>query len=599
MAAAEETTMPQHVLSTEGDVPQLIIDFRAVRILLEAVATVPVDGNDAAVETSAETDIVATESTQQPFQQATIAPPSAELSFSEEEAFGDAPMCTSDIVDAAVPAEDISSSTGATIASPVSSVDSVVSATPATASGEVAPYEADGAPHHSHDKSEAESDIYTDHNAGATRKSDFQVRLEKVSKTKLSGFANTALSFLPRTGVGHILRNQKRDVGRLTSSSNTTSLALKANGPDTLDMETSPIITHDEEEEDLISFDIIPCHNTNHSTSQTPTDASSAHGTIQPASLVETVPVSEAISGADIANITEVDIAYAAAAAAAVAAALVLASAIVSASETGTEDTAKCAKCGKGRDAPLVKCACSHEYCQNCLGLLIEDSIRDRAPFPPDCCNLPLPVDANSSSFDPMILREFFAKKFEVGCKTPTKNDGKFSSVPTPPTEDSFKSQQPKVCRSSPHHKEEKLCHLCERVVAQGAVCPNCCYRCNKNREACKCPWWQERQFKNNKQAAAYQAFNPKATSFQPNRVQNVREHTRPAHPFGGIFVSQNHTSVTGLRNHGLNCQHWEVKKMKKPGPCFNCNINLPAGGWYCSQCQYLLCENCKVSRRG
>lgn len=87
--------MPQHVLRTEGDVPQLIIDFRAVRILLEAVATVPVDGNDAAVETSAETDIVATESTQQPFQQATIAPPSAELSFSEEEAFGDAPMCTS------------------------------------------------------------------------------------------------------------------------------------------------------------------------------------------------------------------------------------------------------------------------------------------------------------------------------------------------------------------------------------------------------------------------------------------------------------------------------------------------------------------------
>jgi hypothetical protein len=95
MAAAGKTTMSHRILSTGGDVPQLIIDFRAVRILLETVATVPVDGNDVAVESSAETDIVATESTQQPFQQATIAPPSAELSFSEEEAFYEAPMCTS------------------------------------------------------------------------------------------------------------------------------------------------------------------------------------------------------------------------------------------------------------------------------------------------------------------------------------------------------------------------------------------------------------------------------------------------------------------------------------------------------------------------
>jgi hypothetical protein len=316
---------------------------------------------------------------------------------------------------------------------------------------------------------EAESDIYMDHNAGATRKSDFQARLEKVSKTKLSGFANTALSFLTQTGIGHILHSQERDVGRLTSSSNTASLAPKANGPDTLDMETSPIITHDEEEEDLISFDIIPCHNTNKSTSQPPINSSSAHGTIQPESLLETVPVPEATSVVDITNTTEVDIAYVAAAAAAVVAALILASAIASASETSIEDIAKCAKCSKGRDAPLVKCACNHEYCQNCLGLLIEDSIRGRARFPPDCCDLPLPVDANSSSLDPMILQEFFAKKFEVGCKTPTKNDGKFSSVPTPPTEESFKSRPPEVCRPSPHHKEEKLCHLCQRVVAKGA----------------------------------------------------------------------------------------------------------------------------------
>jgi hypothetical protein len=95
MGAVEESTMSHHVLSTEGDVPQLIMDFRAVRILLEAVATVPVDGNDVAAQTSAEADIVATEPTQQPFQQATIAPPSAELSFLKENTFDDTPMCTS------------------------------------------------------------------------------------------------------------------------------------------------------------------------------------------------------------------------------------------------------------------------------------------------------------------------------------------------------------------------------------------------------------------------------------------------------------------------------------------------------------------------
>lgn len=102
MASAEEINTSHHAhfqngnpsahhdLSTEGDVPRLILDFRAARILLEAVYMMPVDGNDVAVETSAETVIVATESTQQ--QEAAVAPTSTDLIFFEEETFDDAPI---------------------------------------------------------------------------------------------------------------------------------------------------------------------------------------------------------------------------------------------------------------------------------------------------------------------------------------------------------------------------------------------------------------------------------------------------------------------------------------------------------------------------
>ncbi|KAM0248344.1 hypothetical protein ACHAP5_003516 [Fusarium lateritium] len=529
--------------------------------------------------------------------QATIVPPSTEMSISDAKAFDDAPMCTPDNVDAAVTAETLSSSTGATIASPVPSVKSDVSTTVAAVSHEASPSEADCAPREAYVESEAESDIYTDHNVGATRKSDFQARLEKVSKTKLSGFANSALSFLPRTDVGHILRNQEHEVGRLTSSNDMASLAPQDKEPDTLGKEKSSIIAHFEEE-DLISFDIIPCHSTRPSIPEAPLDVSSALDTTQPDSLLEIVPVSEATSVVDVTNTAEVDIAHVAAAAAAVVAALVLASAIAYASEVISERTDKCGKCGKDCGDALVNCSCSHRYCQKCLCLLIEDSVRGRAPFPPDCCDLPLPVDANSSGLDATTLREFFAKKFEAGCKTPTPNDRKFSSVLTPPTDGPFKYQQHEVCSSTPHHEEKTLCYLCEKVVAKGAVCPDCCYRCNESRKACNCPWWKERQLKNKKNAATYKAFNPKATSFQPSREQNVREHTRWAQPFGGIFASQNHT-VTNLQSRGPNCKHLEVKNMGKPGPCFDCKVNLPAGGWYCLQCHYLLCEKCKVRRRG
>ncbi|KAM0214788.1 hypothetical protein ACHAQD_008689 [Fusarium lateritium] len=584
--------------STQGNETQLIIDFRAVRILLETMATGSVDVDDAV--------LVATESIQQPLRQAAIAPPSTEMSFLDATAFDDAPMCTPDNVDAAVPAEDHSSSTGATIASPVPSVKSDVSATLAAASDEVAPSEANCALQESHVESkvfillfrnltnagsegEAESDIYTDHNVGATRKSDFQARLEKVSKTKLSGFANSALSFLPRTDVGHILRNQKHEAGRLSSSDGVASLAPQANEPDTLGKEKSSIINHDIEEEDLISFEIIPWHTTRQPSPEAPPDASSAHTATEHVSLLEHAPESEATSVEDVTNTAEVDIARvaAAAAAAAVVAALVIASAIASASKVDVKHTAKC---GKSCGVTLVDCACSHKYCQKCLCVLIENSVRGWTPFPPDCCELPLPVDANSPSIDQMILREFFAKKFEVGCKTPTRNDRKFTSVPTPPTDASSKNQQPEFCSSTPHHEEEKLCYLCKKVVAKGAVCPDCCYRCNKSREVCQCPWWKERQFKNNKNTAAYKAFNPTATSFHPSN-------TRRAKPFGGIFASQNHT-VTNLQNRGPNCKHLEFKNIWKPGPCFDCKVNLPAGGWYCLQCHYLLCDKCKVRRR-
>ncbi|RSL79097.1 hypothetical protein CEP51_007658 [Fusarium floridanum] len=71
-----------------------------------------------------------------------------------------------------------------------------------------------------------------------------------------------------------------------------------------------------------------------------------------------------------------------------------------------------CHDCGKDGEESVVWCACGHYYCHQCLGRIVESSVGgDLSPFPPLCCDKPVPVDVNSTIFDKDVLKAFMEKK--------------------------------------------------------------------------------------------------------------------------------------------------------------------------------------------
>ncbi|RMJ18107.1 hypothetical protein CDV36_002196 [Fusarium kuroshium] len=71
-----------------------------------------------------------------------------------------------------------------------------------------------------------------------------------------------------------------------------------------------------------------------------------------------------------------------------------------------------CHDCGKDGEGSVVWCACGHYYCHQCLGQIVESSLGgDSSPFPPLCCDKPVPVDVNSTIFDQDVLKAFVEKK--------------------------------------------------------------------------------------------------------------------------------------------------------------------------------------------
>ncbi|KAM0344512.1 hypothetical protein ACHAPU_007486 [Fusarium lateritium] len=538
---SQNVSLPKHEhdsLDDEGHIPRLIVDLRALRILLEVTAVGQATENDAATEV----DSTADQSTQQSIQQQPFASQSTDLS-------------SPDAVNVEV----------STVYTP---------------------------------DDEAESDIYTDHHVGGRpQKSAFQMRIEQVSKTRLSAFTSSALSFLTQTGTGHIVCNQEPSGGQPPISDqqkdsdtagsvtkgtmNVTSCNSPESSPSDWSMtategvpETSTIL-QDEEEEDLISFDVTPSYDYCHFTPQASdspekTDVPETHAvpTVEPVAALEDSPSAEAMSMVETRQL--------------------------SMSRPESEAAGACSKCRN--DCDITKCLCGHVYCRRCLYSMIAACVRGETSFPPTCCGHLVPVDANSSTFDRKILQDFLVKKYGVVSKTSDLAlcKPRFGSAAFPPMKDTLRDQLAKYMESS----GKKLCHLCKKAIDKDAACPDCCYRCNNPRGSCKCPWWKERQLKHSDTEIAFRVYNPKAPAFRPTISQpGPQQIIRQARPFGGMFPSQNQISGTQLR--GIHCRHVEMKKMGKPGPCFDCKVKLPGGGWYCLQCHYLLCEKCKVIRHG
>ncbi|MBE3048926.1 hypothetical protein IMZ48_41795 [Candidatus Bathyarchaeota archaeon] len=61
----------------------------------------------------------------------------------------------------------------------------------------------------------------------------------------------------------------------------------------------------------------------------------------------------------------------------------------------------------------LVRCPCSHKYCHGCLAELYKAAAKDRSTFPPRCCKLPIPIEANKAYLPPDVVAEVKVKEVE------------------------------------------------------------------------------------------------------------------------------------------------------------------------------------------
>jgi hypothetical protein len=66
----------------------------------------------------------------------------------------------------------------------------------------------------------------------------------------------------------------------------------------------------------------------------------------------------------------------------------------------------------------LSRCSCSHSYCSDCLGRLVQASLADERLFPPRCCRQDIPI--SPGVLPPTLMGQFKAKQVEYGCKERT-----------------------------------------------------------------------------------------------------------------------------------------------------------------------------------
>jgi hypothetical protein len=351
------------------------------------------------------------------------------------------------------------------------------------------------------------SDIYSDDNAGAPPKTLLELETVHPDNSKIAKVTRTALAFLSQADVGHIIEAQAQ------SSSQSISSREAEHGTPLKDSATrhvedvnigvaSPAPTshlhHDGDDEDLISFDgdpspaglisattedVFPPKSTvakeveevENGTVALDVYPTTNHSVESEAELLvqtaEGVPFSP--KGTTSAPDDEFTI-YAEAQSAA--RSIAGDDTVTTANSVHKNDNVvKCFKCANDCADTVITCACNHQYCSDCLNDLVKASIHGSTPFPPVCCELPIPVNINSSVFDKKTSYDFLSKKFEasdVGEKGDVgeRGDKPLPSLPSlPPLSAEEKSEYSfSGFGSSQGSENENKCHLCDKAIEKG-----------------------------------------------------------------------------------------------------------------------------------
>ncbi|RBA19004.1 hypothetical protein FPRO05_09933 [Fusarium proliferatum] len=501
------------------------------------------------------------------------------------------------------------------------------------------------------DRHDCFSDIYTDDNAGAPPPTPWELETVHSNSSKVSKVTETALAFLSETDVGHIIEARaqsssqsisSREAEHCTPQKDSTTRDVESVSIETASPTPTTHLHHDEVDAGLIFFDEDPTHAGTIPTTigdvSPPTSTFAkeweesecgnvaldvscaiAHSveseTELPVQTSEVVPFST--KGTTSAPIDECIVSTEPQCAAV---SITGDNAFTPAISVHQDSNViKCFKCGKDCDGNAITCSCGHHYCADCLNDGVKASIHGSTPFPPVCCEIPIPVDINSSIFDEKILYDFLWKKFgasdvgeqgsigEQGDKSlpsphsiPSLPSTPFTpttpvtpSTPSVPSPPSLSTEEEAEYSFSGFGEEaadngDSKCRLCHKTIEKGLYCPDCCYRCNNSRADCKCDWWDGRQRREKDLAivkkSTFQTAQPQVAPFRGQRKQ-----------FGGIFQRNNGTPRDEAQNGA--CQHLLMKQVKFSGRCFDCQHMLPAFLWQCTRCKYSVCKHCGKKR--
>ncbi|KAI1034658.1 hypothetical protein LB504_004573 [Fusarium proliferatum] len=501
------------------------------------------------------------------------------------------------------------------------------------------------------DRHDCLSDIYADDNAGAPPRTPWELETVHSNSSKVSKVTETALAFLSKTDVGHIIEARaqsssqsisSREAEHGTPQKDSTTRDVESVSIETASPTPTTHLHHDEVDAGLISFDEDPTPagtipttigDVSPPTSTFAKEWEESEGgnvaldvsctiphsveseTELPVQTSEVVPFST--KGTTSAPNDECTVsAEPQCAAVSITGDDAFTPAI---SAHKDSNVIKCFKCGEDCDGNVITCSCGHHYGADCLNDVVKASINGSTPFPPVCCEIPVPVDINSSIFDEKILYDFLWMKFgasdvgeqgsigEQGDKSlpsphslPSLPSTPFTpttpvtpSTPSVPSPPSLSTEEEAEYSFSGFGEEaadngDSKCRLCHKTIEKGLYCPDCCYRCNNSRADCKCDWWDGRQRREKDlaivKASTSQTVQPQVAPFRGQRKQ-----------FGGIFQRNNGTPRVETQNGA--CQHPLMKQVKLSGRCFDCHHMLPTFLWQCTRCKYSVCKHCGMKR--
>ncbi|PNP85957.1 hypothetical protein FNYG_01013 [Fusarium nygamai] len=381
------------------------------------------------------------------------------------------------------------------------------------------------------DRHDCLEDIYSDDNAGAPPMALSESETVHSNNSKVSKVTETALAFLSQRDVGHIIEARaqsssqsisSREAEHGTPSKDSTTCNVESVSVEAASPPPATHLHHNEVDEGLISFDEDPTPAGTTSTtiagvfSPTSTFAKEWEEAESSNVALDTSPITDhsvesepepPVKTSEVVPFSPNGTTSAPDDECTVPAKPQYASVSITGDNTFIPATnvredsnvVKCFKCGNDSVKNVITCFCKHQYCADCLNDVVKTSIHGPTPFPPVCCEIPIPVDINSSIFDEKTLYDFLGKKFgasDVGEQGSIgESDDKslpsshsLTSLPRTPTTPSapFTPSTPSVASPPSLSIEEKTeysfngfgeeevdnedtkCHVCHNTIEKG-----------------------------------------------------------------------------------------------------------------------------------